>query len=134
MNRETRSKPGVGRGNGKTVLLGEHAVVYGMPAIAAGISLGATARAEPSDVSSIRIAERVARSADGSDLAAALDQTCQVLGAGPHRLCASSPDCRNVRRAASPQGQSRSEALTGTMGARRAWTASMISALSMPWR
>ena len=24
--------------------------------------------------------------------------------------------------------------LTGTTGARRAWTASMISALSMPWR
>jgi hypothetical protein len=28
--------------------------------------------------------------------------------------------------------QSRSEALTGTVGAWRAWTASMISALSMP--
>ena len=37
-----------GRGNGKIVLLGEHAVVYGMPAIAAGISLGAAARATPS--------------------------------------------------------------------------------------
>ncbi|HXK20851.1 MAG TPA: mevalonate kinase, partial [Polyangiaceae bacterium] len=86
MTAETRSKPGVGRGNGKTVLLGEHAVVYGMPAIAAGISLGATARAEPSDVSSIRIAARVARSADGSDLAAALDQTCQALAVGPHRV------------------------------------------------
>src|SRR4051812_37426101 len=34
----------------------------------------------------------------------------------------------------SPERQSRSEALTGTIGARRAWTASMISALSMPWR
>jgi hypothetical protein len=28
---------------------------------------------------------------------------------------------------------SRSVAVTGTIGARRAWTASMISALSMPW-
>jgi hypothetical protein len=29
--------------------------------------------------------------------------------------------------------QSRSEALTGIIGARRAWTVSMISPLSMPW-
>jgi mevalonate kinase len=77
---------GVGRGNGKTVLLGEHAVVYGMPAIAAGISLGATARAVPSDVCRIRIAERSAISGDGSELAIALEQTCRALGAGPHQL------------------------------------------------
>jgi hypothetical protein len=31
-------------------------------------------------------------------------------------------------------GQSRSDALTGIIGARRAWTVSMISPLSMPWR
>jgi hypothetical protein len=30
--------------------------------------------------------------------------------------------------------QSRSETLTGIIGARRAWTVSMISPLSMPWR
>jgi hypothetical protein len=30
--------------------------------------------------------------------------------------------------------QSRNEVLTGIMGARRAWTVSMISPLSMPWR
>jgi hypothetical protein len=30
--------------------------------------------------------------------------------------------------------QSRSDAVTGIIGARRAWTVSMISALSMPWR
>jgi mevalonate kinase len=77
---------GVGRGNGKTVLLGEHAVVYGMPAIAAGISLGATARAVPSAQHAIRIAEREARAGDGSELVRALQQTCTALGLGPHRI------------------------------------------------
>jgi mevalonate kinase len=76
----------LGRGNGKTVLLGEHAVVYGIPAIAAGISLGATARATPAEVSSIRIAERVARPGDGTELALAFEQVCGALGAGPHRV------------------------------------------------
>jgi mevalonate kinase len=77
---------GVGRGNGKTVLLGEHAVVYGMPAIAAGISLGATARATADSSASIRIAEREARVGDGSELGRALEQTCAALGLGPHRI------------------------------------------------
>lgn len=82
MTHPAGSETGVGRGNGKIVLLGEHAVVYGMPAIAAGISLGATARATPSAVSSIRIAERQAQEGDDSELMLALQQTCQVLGAG----------------------------------------------------
>jgi mevalonate kinase len=75
-----------GRGNGKTVLLGEHAVVYGMPAIAAGISLGADARVTPSASSSLRIGERRADAGDGSDLSRALAATLVVLGAGPHRV------------------------------------------------
>jgi mevalonate kinase len=86
MTERTAPGSGVGRGNGKTVLLGEHAVVYGMPAIAAGISLGASARATPSPVSSIRIAERVAHADDGSELSSALTQICQVLGTGPQRV------------------------------------------------
>ena len=77
---------GTGRGNGKTVLLGEHAVVYGMPAIAAGIRLGATARAVAAARGSIRIAEQNALVGDGSDLGRALEETCAVLGARPHRL------------------------------------------------
>ena len=76
----------VGRGNGKAVLLGEHAVVYGMPAIAAGISLGATASAWPSDAHRIRIGERSARDGDGSDLVAALQSTARVVGVGCQRV------------------------------------------------
>jgi mevalonate kinase len=79
-------EPGVGRGHGKIVLLGEHAVVYGMPAIAAGISLGAIARATPSEVSRLRIAEREATAGDGSELMAALERACRALGAGPRRV------------------------------------------------
>ena len=75
-----------GRGNGKIVLLGEHAVVYGMPAIAAGISLGAVARARLDRESSIRIADRRARAGDGSELSAALAATCQALGIGPRQV------------------------------------------------
>ncbi|MBX3181255.1 MAG: mevalonate kinase [Polyangiaceae bacterium] len=36
----------LGRANGKVILVGEHAVVYGTPAVAVGVHLGATATAE----------------------------------------------------------------------------------------
>lgn len=39
----------MGFGRGKVILLGEHAVVHGYPAIAAGIERGVTARATPAD-------------------------------------------------------------------------------------
>src|SRR5262245_30168319 len=46
----------VGRGCGKVILLGEHAVVYGVPAIAIGIDRGARATSEPQDgESSLRV-------------------------------------------------------------------------------
>jgi mevalonate kinase len=75
-----------GRGNGKIVLLGEHAVVYGIPAIAAGISLGATARAEPAEAFSIGIGERRARIGDGSELGRAFEQLTAALAARPQRV------------------------------------------------
>jgi hypothetical protein len=41
---------------------------------------------------------------------------------------------RDEQRRDSAVDQSRSDVLTGVIGARRAWTVSMISALSIPWR
>jgi mevalonate kinase len=84
--RDATEAVALGHGKGKTVLLGEHAVVYGIPAIAAGISLGATARAQPAEAFSIRIGERSARPGDGSDLGRAFEQVCGALGARPHRV------------------------------------------------
>jgi hypothetical protein len=48
---------------------------------------------------------------------------------------AAGPDAplRDEQRRDSPSNQSRRHVLTGIIGARRAWTASMISALSIPW-
>jgi mevalonate kinase len=57
-----------------------------MPAIAAGLSLGAEASAVPAELGSIRVAERVSRCGDDSELGQALERTCQELGLGPHRV------------------------------------------------
>ena len=69
------------RANGKVILLGEHAVVYGVPAIAAGIERGVEASAQAAPSSSLRIGERRAEPADGSDLGRAFGALLESLGA-----------------------------------------------------
>jgi mevalonate kinase len=67
-------------------LLGEHAVVYGVPAIAAGIGAGATAtarRVAPGEPAGITLGERSAVAADGSELGSALQALLDSLEAPP---------------------------------------------------
>jgi mevalonate kinase len=69
------------RANGKVILLGEHAVVYGVPAIAAGIERGVSASARPAESSSLRIGERYALAGDESELGRAFGALLAELGA-----------------------------------------------------
>lgn len=69
------------RANGKVILLGEHAVVYGVPAIAAGIERGVDAHAVVAPSASLRIGDRHAVPGDASDLGRAFGALLESLGA-----------------------------------------------------
>lgn len=69
------------RSSGKAILLGEHAVVYGVPAIAVGLDRGATATARASDLPTIRLGDRSATARDDTELGRGFGALLDALGA-----------------------------------------------------
>ncbi len=77
-------KVGQGRASGKVILFGEHAVVHGVSAIAAGIDRGAVARCERAASDAILINGQVVE--PDSQIFPALQEVRIQLGVGPARL------------------------------------------------
>jgi mevalonate kinase len=71
------------RASGKVILLGEHAVVYGAPALAAGLSRGARAEARRAERASLKLGDAFAEQGDGSELARALEGLLEAVAAPP---------------------------------------------------
>ncbi len=71
------------RAGGKVILLGEHAVVYGVPALAVGIDRGAVARAAAHGEPLLRLGEQTVGVASDSDLGRAFAALLGELSAPP---------------------------------------------------
>src|SRR5689334_7506861 len=81
-----------GAAAGKVILLGEHTVVYGTPALAAGIKRGARARAE-------RVVDTGRGSASAGPSGAGRDSGASVLRLGGRDLSASPVSETDIERA-----------------------------------
>jgi mevalonate kinase len=73
----------VASASGKVILLGEHAVVYGVPALAAGIDRGATATATRSERALLRLGDLTCTADDGSETGRAFSAVLSELSAPP---------------------------------------------------
>jgi mevalonate kinase len=79
----------MGRASSKVILLGEHAVVYGCPAIAAGLDRGAVARAERAAEFSLELAGPGLSAPDptrAAEMSNALAALARELEVGPCRV------------------------------------------------